>query len=760
MASLLAKLDDKLSPSKQKLVVSIGSLLLSWVFGHYGLSTTSAIVLALGTTLFHTLRKTSFEEAVKQHLVSTLTGWSDDEGAEWFNGSFVKYWNAYKRELNDKVHDTMQNILAGYSGWAGLEEIVVKEVDVGPTAPKLKNFKFLHTGGKFILLETTLYYEGRIYVGLEVRFQKLPNMSATAAITKLEGKVRFKMDMPKSLGELSSQPVWMSLRKKPTIAFELVVAGQKNLFDWDALKSKIEGSIQGAIYRKMVWPNNYQIKGQWVEGGEAESEKRHFKGKVMVKVLRALNLENRDEGGGDVSDPYCVATVNGVQKRTRVVKDNLNPVWFDKEKDEPWDWPLDSRDRDGILRVEAFDEDKLTRDESLGAAEIDLFELPYDRWEERWLTLAGKDVRRGTILVEVKLIRDAEKEKEAKERELKKGAVAADALMQRRKVLGSGYAIVEVLRAKDLPNVETHKDQGKSDPYLTLRLGNLRQKTDILEETLEPEWNEKFVFKIDGERILEGEVKDFQKFGKNRSMGRFMIDLNEIKEEMDHDPKWYNLRGGRGSVQLALKTTLRPRKDELEKALSKSSATIAYSMTAGGRNMAGMMSMRGGPGASSKVNRSLGMSLMGTMGAGPAPIAEGDEILPVKRVSVTIHCCEGLKNVEKFGKSDPLVRVSLGAKEFKTEAKRNELNPVYEKTFDWDWKFLAPEEGQTQRLPDLVLKVEDDELMGTNRPLGEYTLSLQHIGERNDAVKFTEELEHGEGGTITFSVELIDNIAH
>lgn len=61
---------------------------------------------------------------------------------------------------------------------------------------------------------------------------------------------------------------------------------------------------------------------------------------------------------------------------------------------------------------------------------------------------------------------------------------------------------------------------------------------------------------------------------------------------------------------------------------------------------------------------------------------------------MTIVCCTGLKNLEKVGMSDPYVRLYVRVLfKSKTEVIENNLNPVWNKTFDFD-----VEDTETQTL--------------------------------------------------------------
>ncbi|KAL3321555.1 hypothetical protein AABB24_039258 [Solanum stoloniferum] len=103
------------------------------------------------------------------------------------------------------------------------------------------------------------------------------------------------------------------------------------------------------------------------------------------------------------------------------------------------------------------------------------------------------------------------------------------------------YLYVRVVKVKDLP----WKDL---DPYVEVRLGNYSGTTRPFVKKMNPDWNRVFAFSMVRIQVsvLELNVKD-----KDDSVGRVMIDLNEIPKRVPSDsplaPQWYRLEDGSGS---------------------------------------------------------------------------------------------------------------------------------------------------------------------------------------------------------------------
>ncbi|XVF07319.1 hypothetical protein REPUB_Repub06bG0128000 [Reevesia pubescens] len=111
------------------------------------------------------------------------------------------------------------------------------------------------------------------------------------------------------------------------------------------------------------------------------------------------------------------------------------------------------------------------------------------------------------------------------------------------------YLYVRVVKAKDLP---TNPVTGNIDPYVEVKLGNYRGKTQHFEKKTNPEWKQVFAFskeKIQSS-ILEVFVRDREMVGRDDYIGRVIFDMNEVPTRVPPDsplaPQWYRLEDRRG----------------------------------------------------------------------------------------------------------------------------------------------------------------------------------------------------------------------
>nr|CAN79725.1 hypothetical protein VITISV_014535 [Vitis vinifera] len=87
-----------------------------------------------------------------------------------------------------------------------------------------------------------------------------------------------------------------------------------------------------------------------------------FVGLIKVNVVKGTNLAVRDVM---TSDPYVLLALGQQSVKTRVIKNNLNPVWNERLM-------LSIPEQIPPLRVFVYDKDTFSTDDFMGEAEIDI----------------------------------------------------------------------------------------------------------------------------------------------------------------------------------------------------------------------------------------------------------------------------------------------------------------------------------------------------------------------------------------------------
>lgn len=127
---------------------------------------------------------------------------------------------------------------------------------------------------------------------------------------------------------------------------------------------------------------------------------------------------------------------------------------------------------------------------------------------------------------------------------------------QMRFPLPRGVVRVHLLEARDLVAKDTYMMgmvKGKSDPYVTLRVGTRFHKSKTIKENLHPKWNEVYEFVVHEApgQELEVEVYD-EDADKDDFLGSYNLDFGEVKREKEMD-QWFPLESApHGEVRLKL----------------------------------------------------------------------------------------------------------------------------------------------------------------------------------------------------------------
>ena len=108
-----------------------------------------------------------------------------------------------------------------------------------------------------------------------------------------------------------------------------------------------------------------------------------------------------------------------------------------------------------------------------------------------------------------------------------------------------GVARINIIKAKDLVKSDLI---GKSDPYAVIKYGTQKDKTPVVKNSQNPEWNHTTELKVpeDGANKISLEVFDQDRIGKDKSLGKLDLDLGDLQDLADADGdegRWFPLKG-------------------------------------------------------------------------------------------------------------------------------------------------------------------------------------------------------------------------
>jgi len=118
--------------------------------------------------------------------------------------------------------------------------------------------------------------------------------------------------------------------------------------------------------------------------------------------------------------------------------------------------------------------------------------------------------------------------------------------LNKENIAENAFINVSVLEAKDLKPLDF---RGKSDPYVVLILDDKKEKSTYKSDTLDPVWNEDFVFSVKSKHsILRIEIHDKETLGSDDLEGLVNIPLMTLLDQKKVD-NWYDFEDSDGGEE-------------------------------------------------------------------------------------------------------------------------------------------------------------------------------------------------------------------
>ena len=315
-----------------------------------------------------------------------------------------------------------------------------------------------------------------------------------------------------------------------------------------------------------------------ISGDLGDGEESEYKGKLMVTISKGENLVKLDTiafGFGSGLDPYVVVDFGRQRKKTKT-KSGLNPIFNET-------FGFDCKDGSSAIAIALSDEEKTGKDRVIGIRSVkleDLMCLPGKRWCDKFRLINpanGQECKDadgkisllymtvqyieegGCIPPEPPSVSTASNDEAALTRpgpedqlavvdafvkDVPSGEISASEATPSTTDLDLTPAAPEkpvtaaappmasiflrVIRANDLQKMDW---TGAADPYVKITLGEEgKQKTRVIEKSLNPIWNEDFLYSVDPESTAELRlvVKDEDKGRRHEYMGEVIIPVLDI----------------------------------------------------------------------------------------------------------------------------------------------------------------------------------------------------------------------------------------
>ncbi|XP_027368963.1 synaptotagmin-5-like isoform X1 [Abrus precatorius] len=489
----------------------------------------------------------------------------------WLNSHLTKIWPYVNEAASELIKTSVEPILEEYRPVI-LASLKFSKFTLGTVAPQFTGVSIIEDAGDGVTMELEMQWDGNPSIILDIK--TLLGVALPVQVKNIGFTGVFRLIFKPLVDEFPGfGAVSYSLRQKKKLDFTLKVIGG-DISTIPGLHDAIEAAIRDAVEDSITWPVRKVVP---ILAGDYSDLELKPVGILEVKLVQAKELTNKDIIGK--SDPYAVVYIRPLRnrmKKSKTINNDLNPIW-----NEHFEFIVEDVSTQH-LTVKVYDAEGLQSSELIGCASIQLSELQPGKVKDVWLKLV-KDLEiqrdnknRGQVHLELLYCPFGMENSftnpfapnysmTSLEKVLKSATNGIDsngnenAVTQKRKeVIIRGVLSVTVISAEDLPATDF---MGKSDPFviLTLKKAETKNKTRVVNDSLNPVWNQTFDFVVeDGlHDMLIVEVWDHDTFGKDY-MGRCILTLTRVILEGEYKER-FELDGAKsGYLNLHLKWMPQP----------------------------------------------------------------------------------------------------------------------------------------------------------------------------------------------------------
>ncbi|KAM0037000.1 putative C2 domain, synaptotagmin-like mitochondrial-lipid-binding domain, C2 domain superfamily [Helianthus debilis subsp. tardiflorus] len=522
---------------------------------------------ALATTIAAFARMT-VEDSKKLLAPEYYPSWvvfSQRQKLNWLNAHLTKIWPYVDEAASELIKANVEPILEQYRPLV-LSSLSFSKFTLGTVAPQFTGVSIIEGGDEGITMELEMNWDGNPSIILDIKTRLgvgLPVQVKNIAFTGVF-RLIFKPLVPEfpCFGAVS-----FSLRHKKQMDFTLKVVGG-DISAIPGVADALETTIRDAVEDSITWPVRKVIP--ILPGDYSDLELKPV-GTLEVKLVQAQGLTNKDIIGK--SDPFAELHIRPLRNRTKiskVINNDLNPIW-----NEHFEFVVEDVSTQH-LTVKIYDDEGLQAAELLGCAQVQLSQLEPGKVKDVWIKLVKdldlqRDTKdRGKVHLELLYCPygvesgftnpfTSNYTMTSLEKVLKSGDTEnGDLGNKKRTVIIRGVLSVTVISAEDLPPTDL---LGKADPFvvLTMKKTGMKNSTRVVNENLNPVWNQTFDFVVeDGlHDMLMVEVYDHDTFGKDY-MGRCILTLTRVILEGEYKD-CFPLDGAKsGKLNLNLKWMPQP----------------------------------------------------------------------------------------------------------------------------------------------------------------------------------------------------------
>eukprot|EP00270_Netrium_digitus_P018027 TRINITY_DN6782_c0_g1_i1.p1 TRINITY_DN6782_c0_g1~~TRINITY_DN6782_c0_g1_i1.p1 ORF type:complete len:573 (+),score=172.20 TRINITY_DN6782_c0_g1_i1:120-1838(+) len=486
------------------------------------------------------------KKLIPKELYPSWVQFPEFERVNWLNKELKELWPYLNKAASAEIKFHLENILEQYRP-PMIQSLKFQKLTLGNIAPQFGGVRVAEANSEEIVLEIDFKWGGNPSIILSVQTFVGVSLPVQVKDVSLFGvfRVAFSplVDQIPCFGAIT-----VALREKPVMDFALnIIRGEVTKIP--GLSSTIDNLIRTAIMDTLVWPSRH-VHG--IIPGDYRHLELHPVGRLDVKLVQGRGLLNVEMISK--SDPFALLFVRPIPKwmrKSKTIGNSLNPLWNETFFLLVQDPPTQK------LYVRVMDFEELQHARFLGEGALPIKDLKPGQLKEVWLPLVG-DVedpqsdskKRGEVQMEV-IYRHLDAEgnpigsvppgfpKYVEDPDANPGSKSTRRSTTRQltpKMLQfdppqAGVLTVTVKKGKDL----VVKDYtGSSDPFVILKmeLGKEKYNTKVVQQNLNPEWNESFdlIIQDAAHDLLIMEVWDHDVIGKD-FMGRAALTLSRVLAE-------------------------------------------------------------------------------------------------------------------------------------------------------------------------------------------------------------------------------------
>ncbi|XP_050126136.1 synaptotagmin-5-like [Malus sylvestris] len=459
----------------------------------------------------------------------------------WLNSHLEKMWPYINEAASELIKTSVEPMLEQYRPVI-LSSLKFSKFTLGTVAPQFTGVSIIEDGGDGITMELEMQWDGNPSIILAIK--TLVGVALPVQVKDIGFTGVFRLIFKPLVDEFPCfGAVCYSLRNKKKLDFKLKVVGG-DISTLPGISDAIEGTIRDAVEDSITWPVRkiFPI----LPGDYSDLELKPV-GVLEVKLVQAKELTNKDMVGK--SDPFARLYIRPLpdrMKRSKTINNDLNPIW-----NEHFEFIVEDETTQHLV-VKVYDDEGLQASELIGCAQVQLSELQPGKVKDVWLKLVKSldlqrdNKNRGQVHLELlycpfgmengfanpftsnSAMTSLEKALKSEMNGANATESEKEAAQKRREVIIRGVLTITIISAEDLPPVDL---MGKADPYvvLTLKKSGAKNKTRVVNDNLNPVWNQTFDFVVeDGlHDMLILEVWDHDTFGKDY-MGRCILTLTRV----------------------------------------------------------------------------------------------------------------------------------------------------------------------------------------------------------------------------------------